>query len=74
MTRHETYKVGNRWLEEGVEYTVRGQGRFRFLYATEHAAGAVSITGISAKSGQTRSFRPEAIKTVHNKAKMRGNT
>ena len=70
MTEHETWQVNGRWLSKGTEATISGvRGRCRFIRAVETEKG-ISLDFYD-RLGHWRSFRPERVKTVHVKKKMR---
>jgi hypothetical protein len=72
-TISEHYQHNGRWLEPGTEFTVPGEGRFRFIahVRTDRGAEWVDCWGGRMGQGQFRSFHIDRIKTVHWKAKTR---
>lgn len=55
-----------RRLEEGDEFSLFGGGRYRFAY--EYRDGSLTAYGpVGSNRAQWRSFRPDAVKTVHRK-------
>ncbi len=64
-----------RTLEEGDEFSVPGEGRFRFAYEflpdrSVTCWGPIGSDGSTANA-QWRSFKPERIRTIHRKVKGR---
>lgn len=64
--RSDTLEVNGRLLSHGDEFTVRGEGRFSFRYGWNGDCTAWGpIT--NPQQAQMRTFRIEAIATIHNK-------
>jgi hypothetical protein len=55
-----------RTLTEGVEFTVPGEGRFRFLYVWL-PDGSIAASPVKDGVSGRRSFKPEQITTIHRK-------
>lgn len=67
MQRATTVKFHGRNLEEGVEFHVPWEGRFKFKYADlDDEGNIVAITGWGGPKdyGSWRTFAPERIRTV----------
>ena len=65
--RTYTYEmqVGNRWLREGTEFSIRGvRGRLKFIRLVTTSAGAQWVDCLS--SNAFRSFQPLRVSRVHN--------
>lgn len=73
--RSETYMVHNRHLVRGTELSIQGErGRFKFVQHVHNPELDVEwVDVIGGKRGvkEFRSFRPERIKRVHYKKKLR---
>lgn len=53
-------------LEPGTEFTVKGEGRFRFDRLGKD--GSLTAWGpVTSSRRSWRSFRPEVVRTVHRK-------
>lgn len=71
FTRSIEWKHNGRLVERGTEITVRGHGRMRFLeIVTNTETGAQWIDCVD-KNKSIRSFRPDEVKRVHYKNKIR---
>ena len=75
--RSDTFIANGRHIEKGTELSIQGErGRFRFIeYIYNPHIDVEWIDVVSERKGikQVRSFRPERIKRVHYKRKLRGN-
>lgn len=66
----ERWSVNGRWLSKGTEATISGvRGRCRFIRAVVNDRG--TFLDFYDRLGHWRTFRPERVKTVHVKRKMR---
>jgi len=64
-------KINGRTVQRGTEITVQGHGRMIFIeHVTNTKTGAEWIDCVD-KNKRIRSFRPEAVKRVHYKEKLR---
>jgi hypothetical protein len=77
VTRSDSVKLHGRLLTRGTEFSAKGhRGRYRFVEHVQHADGVEWVTGYGGDRDPRgrRSFvsvRPEDIRTVHSKNKMR---
>lgn len=70
MEKTNTYTANGRHLERGTEISIKGErGRFRFLHHVTN--GDKEWIDVADKNKALRSFRPEKIKRVHYKKKIR---
>jgi hypothetical protein len=73
--RNDTYEANGRKIVKGTELTISGErGRFRFMQHVHNPDnGAEWIDCVGGKRGvkEFRAFRPDRIKTVHYKNKLR---
>jgi len=73
--RSDTYEANGRKIVKGTELTIEGErGRFKFMqYVYNPRSDVAWIDCIGGKRGvkEFRAFRPERIKTVHYKNKLR---
>lgn len=73
--RHDTYKIHGRNLERGTELSIQGErGRFKFVqyvYNPELDVDWIDVIGGKRGVKEFRSFRPERVKRVHWKKKLR---
>jgi hypothetical protein len=59
-----------RTLEVDDEFTLFGGGRFAFRYLWRD--GSITCHGpVGSAKAKTRSFKPDAVKTIHRKRKAR---
>lgn len=62
----DTRLPDGRRLVEGVEFSIRGGGRYRFAYAENGAVTAFGPIGrLTGPAPKWRSFAPDAVKTIH---------
>lgn len=54
-----------RELSEGVEFTIRGEGRFRFAYVYTPDQSVACWGPVGSHYAQWRSFNPARITTIH---------
>lgn len=70
------YQLGKHLLEPDTEFTVQGEGRFKFRYYWP-GDGSIACYGPYKQDGtpkgdaKGRYFKPEKITTVHRKRKIR---
>lgn len=71
----DTMKVNGRVVEKNTELSIKGQsGRFLFIkHVVTPNCEWIDVLGGKARYKQFRSFRPEQIKTVHYKNRLREN-
>lgn len=60
-----------RALSEGQEFQVKGQGRFTMCYQFLPDGSVTAFGPVGSQQAQWRSFRPEAVGTIHRKNKAR---
>jgi hypothetical protein len=65
--------INGRHVETGTEVSVKGEsGRFRFIkHVKTPKCEWVDVVGGPANAQKFRSFRPEAVKTVHRLSRIR---
>ena len=69
--KSQEIKINGRTVQPGTEITVQGHGRMIFIeHVTNTKTGAGWIDCVD-KNKRIRSFRPEAVKRVHYKEKLR---
>ena len=72
FVRSIEWKRNGRFVERGTEISIVGRGRMKFLeHVVNTDSGAEGIDCVD-KNNSIRSFRPEQVKRVHYKNKMRG--
>lgn len=72
FVRSVEWKHNGRIVERGTELSIAGRGRMKFLeHVTNMDSGAEWVDCVD-KNKSIRSFRPEQVKRVHYKNKMRG--
>ena len=73
--RSDTFIANGRHIEKGTELSIQGErGRFRFvqhIYNPRIDVEWIDVVGGRKGVKEIRSFRPELIKRVHYKNKMR---
>lgn len=73
--RTENYVANGRKIERGTEITIEGErGRFKFIrhvYNPRADVEWIDVVGGTKGLKELRSFRPERIKRVHYKNKLR---
>lgn len=58
-------------LTYGEEFSVKGEGRFKFLYVWEPDGSVVCYGPVGKQTAQMRSFLTDRITTVHRKKVQR---
>lgn len=56
-----------RTLTPGVEFSISGGGRFRFLYGYSSSPAITAHGPVGKASAKIRSFYPDRVKTVHRR-------
>jgi hypothetical protein len=73
--RSDTFIANGRHLEKGTELSIQGErGRFRFIqhvYNPNLDVEWIDVVGGKKGVNEMRAFRPEKIKRVHYKKKLR---
>lgn len=59
-------------LVQGVEITVRGEGRFRFDRMDDGGASVTCFGPVNDQRRSWRTFRLDRVRTIHRKSKGRG--
>lgn len=68
--RADTMRINGRHVTRGTELTIDGiRGRCAFVQHVTHENGAEWVDVIVARSGRSRTVRPDAIRVVHTRAK-----
>jgi len=63
--RSEATLPDGRTLEARMEFSVKGEGRFRFHYLFEPDGSLAAFGPVGRPAAQWRSFLPEAVTTIH---------
>ena len=72
FSRSTEWKHNGRAVDRGTEISIVGAGRMKFLeYVVNNDSGAEWVDCVD-KNKSIRSFRPEQVKRVHYKNKLRG--
>lgn len=72
FSRSIEWKHNGRTVDRGTEISIVGAGRMKFLeHVVNNASGAEWVDCVD-KNRSIRSFRPEQVKRVHYKNKLRG--
>ena len=72
FSRSIEWKHNGRTVDRGTEISIAGKGRMKFLeHVVNNASGAEWVDCVD-KNRSIRSFRPEQVKRVHYKNKLRG--
>ncbi len=71
----DTIKVNGRIVEAGTELSIRGvRGRFKFIaHVKTSTTEWIDVVGGMAGYKHFRAFKPDQIKTVHYKKRLREN-
>jgi len=73
--RSDTFMIHSRYLVRGTELSIQGErGRFKFVqhvYNPELDVEWIDVIGGKRGVKEFRSFRPERVKRVHYKKKLR---
>lgn len=56
-----------RTLEPGTEFTVPGEGRFRFAYQWGPDRSLAAYGPVGKATAMMRAFRPDRVRTIHRK-------
>ena len=72
FVRSTEWKHNGRAVDRGTEVTIVGKGRMKFLEHVVNIESGVEWVDCVDKNKSIRSFRPEQVKRVHYKNKLRG--
>lgn len=68
LPRHRVAELPDgRSLTVGDEFSVTGEGRFRFAYVWEPDGSIAGFGPVGSNRAQWRSFSPDRVRTVHRK-------
>lgn len=71
---HSMTLPDGRTLERGVEFSVTGEGRFKFMRQFTRDGSITAWGPVGSSDAMWRSFKPEQVKTIHRLTKGRGAT